>query len=77
METALSKLDEERIGALVVVDRWGKLAGMFSERDVIHALAARHHAGAAVTARGERPGMNFGLRVPKQTGRLLTGSCGT
>ncbi len=37
--TAIQKLYEERIGALVVLDRWGKLAGMFSERDVIHALA--------------------------------------
>jgi CBS domain-containing protein len=36
---AVTKLYGERIGALVVVDRWGKLAGMFSERDVIHALA--------------------------------------
>jgi CBS domain-containing protein len=36
---AIGKLDEERIGALVVVDRWGKLAGMFSERDVIRGLA--------------------------------------
>jgi CBS domain-containing protein len=37
--TAIEKLNEERIGALVVVDRWGKLAGMFSERDVVHGLA--------------------------------------
>jgi len=36
---AVTKLNEERIGALVVLDRWGKLAGMFSERDVIHVLA--------------------------------------
>lgn len=43
--TAVRKLDEERIGALVVLDRWGKLAGMFSERDVIHALA-QHGAEA-------------------------------
>lgn len=39
VEAAVRKLDEERIGALVVLDRWGKLVGMFSERDVIHALA--------------------------------------
>jgi CBS domain-containing protein len=45
VETALRKLDEERIGALVVLDRWGKLAGMFAERDVIHALA-QHGAEA-------------------------------
>src|SRR5690348_16170225 len=36
---AVTKLHEERIGALVVLDRWGKLAGMFSERDVLRALA--------------------------------------
>lgn len=45
VEMALRKLDEERIGALVVLDRWGKLAGMFSERDVIHGLA-QHGAEA-------------------------------
>jgi CBS domain-containing protein len=39
VSAAVTKLNEERIGALVVLDRWGKLAGMFSERDVIHALA--------------------------------------
>ena len=43
VSVAIEKLNEERIGALVVVDRWGKLAGMFSERDVLHALA-RHGA---------------------------------
>ncbi|HYM03831.1 MAG TPA: CBS domain-containing protein [Stellaceae bacterium] len=43
--SAIQKLHGERIGALVVVDRWGKLAGMFSERDVIHALA-QHGAEA-------------------------------
>lgn len=36
---AIQHLNEERIGALVVLDRWGKLAGMFSERDVIRGLA--------------------------------------
>jgi CBS domain-containing protein len=45
VEVAVKKLYDERIGALVVLDRWGKLAGMFSERDVIHALA-RHGAEA-------------------------------
>ncbi|HEX6841908.1 MAG TPA: CBS domain-containing protein [Stellaceae bacterium] len=39
VETAVRKLYDERIGALVVLDRWGKLAGMFSERDVLYALA--------------------------------------
>jgi CBS domain-containing protein len=36
---AVHLLHDERIGALVVVDRRGNLVGMFSERDVIHALA--------------------------------------
>ena len=45
VELAIRKLYDERIGALVVVDRWGKLTGMFSERDVLHALA-RHGAEA-------------------------------
>jgi CBS domain-containing protein len=43
VEAAIRKLYDERIGALVVLDRWGKLAGMFSERDVLHSLA-RHGA---------------------------------
>jgi CBS domain-containing protein len=47
VEAAIRKLYEERIGALVVLDRWGKLAGMFSERDVIHALAM--HGAEALT----------------------------
>jgi len=36
---AVRQLYENRIGALVVVDRRGRLAGMFSERDVIRGLA--------------------------------------
>jgi CBS domain-containing protein len=36
---AVQQLHEERIGALVVVDRRGRLVGMFSERDVIRGLA--------------------------------------
>ena len=45
VEAAIRMLYEQRIGALVVVDRWGKLVGMFSERDVLHALA-QHGAEA-------------------------------
>jgi CBS domain-containing protein len=39
VEAAIRQLYDERIGALVVLDRWGKIVGMFSERDAIHALA--------------------------------------
>jgi CBS domain-containing protein len=35
---AVRALTAARIGALVVVDRKGELTGMFSERDVVHAL---------------------------------------
>jgi CBS domain-containing protein len=35
---ALHVLTAARIGAAVVVNRKGELAGMFSERDVVHAL---------------------------------------
>src|SRR5690242_3186915 len=42
VEAAVRKLYDERIGALVVVDRWGKLAGMFSDRidDVMKVMTA-------------------------------------
>ncbi|MGH7088278.1 MAG: CBS domain-containing protein, partial [Stellaceae bacterium] len=39
IETAVRRLSEERIGALVVEDRWGALAGILSERDVVRSLA--------------------------------------
>ena len=39
VETAVRKLAEHRIGALVVEDRWMKPIGIFSERDFINAVA--------------------------------------
>jgi CBS domain-containing protein len=39
VDAAVAQLHKERIGCLVVLDRWGKLAGMLSERDVIRGLA--------------------------------------
>lgn len=34
-------LAEKRVGAVPVYDRWQKLAGIFSERDLVNALAHR------------------------------------
>jgi CBS domain-containing protein len=42
---AVAKLSAHRIGALVVEDRWLKLVGIFSERDLVNTLA---HHGAEV-----------------------------
>jgi CBS domain-containing protein len=36
--TAVRKLSEHRIGALLVTDSWGRHVGIVSERDLIHAL---------------------------------------
>jgi len=45
LEAAAKKLTQHRIGALVVRDRLGRIAGMLSERDMVIALA-QHGAGA-------------------------------
>ena len=45
VQTAVRKLAEHRIGALVAEDRWMKPVGIFSERDFINAIA---RDGAAV-----------------------------
>ena len=36
--TAVRKLTEHRIGALLVTDSWGRHVGIVSERDLIHGL---------------------------------------
>ena len=38
---AVCKLAEKRIGAVVVEDRWMKMVGIFSERDLLNAIARR------------------------------------
>jgi len=38
VDTAIHKLAELHVGALVVLDRWGKFVGVLSERDVVYAL---------------------------------------
>lgn len=45
VRSAVTKLAEHRIGAVVVEDAWMKPAGIFSERDFLNAVAGR---GAAV-----------------------------
>jgi CBS domain-containing protein len=39
VQTAVRKLAEERIGAVVVEDQWMRHAGIFSERDFLNAVA--------------------------------------
>ncbi len=42
LATVVQLLAAKRIGAVVVQDRWMKLAGIFSERDLVRVLAAHH-----------------------------------
>jgi CBS domain-containing protein len=39
VQTAVRKLSDERIGAVVVEDQWMHHAGIFSERDFVNAVA--------------------------------------
>lgn len=45
--SAVHKLVEHRIGAVVVEDAWLRIAGIFSERDFLNAIEA--HGAAALT----------------------------
>jgi CBS domain-containing protein len=45
VQTAVAKLAEHRIGAVVVEDQWMRHTGIFSERDLVNAIA-RHGAEA-------------------------------
>jgi CBS domain-containing protein len=47
LAAAARKLAQHRIGSLVVRDRFGRLAGMLSERDIVSAMA--QHGDAALT----------------------------
>jgi CBS domain-containing protein len=47
VQTAVRKLADERIGALVVEDQWMRTAGIFSERDFVNAVA--EHGSQALT----------------------------
>ncbi|MBV8095192.1 MAG: CBS domain-containing protein [Acetobacteraceae bacterium] len=48
VRSAVNKLSEHRIGALVVEDRWLKPIGIFSERDLLNCIA---HQGPEVLDR--------------------------
>lgn len=48
--TVVGVLTERSIGAVVVLDAAGRPLGMVSERDIIHALAAKGVATLAMTA---------------------------
>ncbi|MDR3534418.1 MAG: CBS domain-containing protein [Rhodopila sp.] len=39
VQSAVRKMDEHRIGAVVVEDQWMRHAGIFSERDLVKAVA--------------------------------------
>lgn len=49
LAAAAKKLAQHRIGALIVRDRLGRLAGMLSERDIVSAMAQHGEAALAMT----------------------------
>ena len=53
VSTAVRKLSERRIGVLVVDDQWMKMVGIFSERDLVNAVA--REGEAALSRPGFRP----------------------
>ena len=52
VEAAVRKLEEKRIGAVVVEDQWMRHAGVFSERDFVRAVA--EHGARAMAFSVER-----------------------
>jgi CBS domain-containing protein len=52
VETAVRKLAEHRIGAVIVEDQWMKHVGIFSERDMVNAVA--EHGARTLTFQVER-----------------------
>ena len=52
VQAVVKKLSEERIGAVVVEDQWMRLAGIFSERDFVNAVA--EHGAQALSFSAEK-----------------------
>jgi signal-transduction protein with cAMP-binding, CBS, and nucleotidyltransferase domain len=52
VESAVRKLSDERIGAVVVEDQWMRHSGIFSERDFVNAVA--EHGAKALTFQVEK-----------------------
>jgi CBS domain-containing protein len=52
VETAVRRLAEHRIGAVVVEDQWMRHTGIFSERDLLNAIAK--HGSAVLTFQVEK-----------------------
>jgi CBS domain-containing protein len=50
--SAVSKLAEHRIGAMVVEDAWMRPVGVFSERDFVNAVAKHGAATLSMTVEG-------------------------
>ena len=61
VQAVVKKLSEERIGAVVVEDQWMRLAGIFSERDFVNAVA--EHGAQALSFSGRETHERAGCDV--------------
>ena len=59
VDTAITLMRREQVGAVLVLDEEQRLLGVLSERDIVHALAARHQGllqrSVAELARADAP----------------------
>jgi CBS domain-containing protein len=69
VETAVRKLSDERIGAVVVEDQWMRHTGIFSERDFLNAVA--EHGAKVLTFPVEKL-MSTGLVTCRPTDSVET-----
>lgn len=67
VETAVRRLAEQRIGAVVVEDAWMKVAGIFSERDFVEAIS---RDGAGVLDRKVETLMSAPVVICRSTDRV-------